>query len=278
MQLLSVSDCQVKYLELKLIRSDLTTRHVSARSKRLTAHECLEHDWLKGDLGDLSTPIASSRYVPMRDRMRARYDNWTGYPLPLGRLANYSSLRQLQMDRYKIHEVNVDRLQAAPRFVIRPMSAFAYEGQAAKFTCRVISLAPPTVTWYRDNLELRQSVKYMRRYTGDDYTFIINRVKLSDRGEYMIRAESHYGFREEPVFLNVQAMPQAAPKPAETQQPVRRRQQLFSYKREWENEADSSPLFTFHLRPRVMQMHQTCKLLCCLSGKPTPTVRARQRQ
>ena len=247
------------------------------RSKRLTAHECLEHDWLKGDLGDLSAPISRSRYVPMRDRIRARYDNWTGYPLPLGRLANYSSLRQLQMDRYKIHEVNVDRLQAAPRFVIRPMSAFAYEGQAAKFTCRVISLAPPTVTWYRDNMELRQSVKYMRRYAGDDYTFIINRCKMSDRGEYMIRAESHYGFREEPVFLNVQAVAKEMPRRQESREPVRKRQQQPSFQRVWDKEADHAPVFSFQLRPRVMQMNQTCKLLCCLSGKPAPTVSGRTR-
>jgi len=44
----------------------------------------------------------------------------------------------------------------------------------------------------------------MKRYAGDDYTFIINRVKLEDRGEYIIRAENHYGYREEVVFLNVQ--------------------------------------------------------------------------
>lgn len=53
-------------------------------------------------------------------------------------------------------------------------------------------------------MELRQSVKYMKRYTGEDYTFVINRVKLDDRGEYIIRAENSYGAREEPVFLNVQ--------------------------------------------------------------------------
>ncbi|XP_037070961.1 twitchin-like isoform X2 [Pollicipes pollicipes] len=246
---------------------------LKAKDKRLTAHECLEHPWLKGDLTGLDAPIDSSRYTPMRDRIRARYEGWGGYPLPMGRLANYSSLRQLQMDRYKIHEVNVDRLQAAPRFVIRPMSAFAYEGQSVKFTCRVISLAPPTVTWYRDNMELRQSVKYMRRYQGDDYTFVINRVKLSDRGEYMIRAESHYGFREEPVFLNVQALARELPRRQESQQPVRRRQPVPSYQRTWDKEADHAPLFSFQLRPRVMQMGQTCKLLCCLSGKPAPTVK-----
>lgn len=99
-----------------------------------------------------------------------------------------------------------DRRQAAPRFVIKPTSAFAYEGQSVKFTCRVIAIASPTLTWFHNNQELRQSVKFMKRYHGDDYTFIINRVKLEDRGEYVIRAENHYGYREEVVFLNVQRM------------------------------------------------------------------------
>lgn len=44
----------------------------------------------------------------------------------------------------------------------------------------------------------------MKRYAGDDYYFVINRAKLQDRGEYIIRAENHYGSREEVVFLNVQ--------------------------------------------------------------------------
>jgi len=73
-----------------------------------------------------------------------------------------------------------------------------------KFTCRVIAIAAPTLSWSHNNQELRQSVKFMKRYHGDDYIFIINRVKLEDRGEYVIRAENHYGYREEVVFLNVQ--------------------------------------------------------------------------
>lgn len=100
--------------------------------------------------------------------------------------------------------MKTDRRQAAPRFVIKPQSAFAYEGQSVKFYCRVIAIATPTLTWYHNNQELRQSVKFMKRYACDDYTFVINRVKLEDRGEYIIRAENHYGYREEVVFLNVQ--------------------------------------------------------------------------
>lgn len=62
------------------------------------------------------------------------------------------------------------------------------------------------VSWYRENGELKQSVKYMKRYQGNDYALTINRCKLADRGEYIVRASNHFGSREEPVFLNVQCM------------------------------------------------------------------------
>ena len=65
-----------------------------------------------------------------------------------------------------------------PRFVIKPISTLAIEGHSARFTCRIISLPACSVSWYHENVELRQSVKYMKRYVGDDFTFIINRTKV----------------------------------------------------------------------------------------------------
>lgn len=177
---------------------------VKNKEKRLTAHECLMHAWLTGDASQKTREINRSRYINFRDRIRAKYEDWKKYVLPIGRLAEYSSLRKLLIEKYQIQDTTFDRRQAAPRFVIKPQSAFAYEGQSVKFNCRVIAIAPATLTWYRNNQELRQSVKFMKRYIGDDYTFVINRVKLEDRGEYIIRAENHYGYREEVVFLNVQ--------------------------------------------------------------------------
>lgn len=174
------------------------------KEKRLTAHECLLHPWLQGDHSELSAAISASRYLALRDRLRAKYPGWEDFLVPIGRLSEYSCLRKLQIEKYKIRDYSIDRREAAPRFVIRPKSAFAYEGQSAKFFCRIIAVAPPTVTWTHNNCELKQSVKFMKRYAGDDYTFVINRVKLDDRGEYMIRAVNHYGVREEPIFLNVQ--------------------------------------------------------------------------
>ncbi|CAG2056286.1 unnamed protein product, partial [Timema podura] len=244
---------------------------VKNKEKRMTAHECLLHSWLMGDHKDRTQPISASRYTNIRNKIRAKYSDWNSFVLPIGRLAEYSSLRKLMVEKYRIYDSYFDRRQAAPRFVIKPSSAFAYEGQSAKFYCRVIAIATPTLTWFHNNVELRQSVKFMKRYAGDDYTFIINRVKLEDRGEYIIRAENHYGFREEVVFLNVQPVPKTIPQYKPEVQPLRRREPL-SYNM-WQEEKESAPCFTFLLRPRVMQYRQTCKLLCCLSGKPAPTVK-----
>ncbi|GIX87268.1 twitchin, partial [Caerostris extrusa] len=249
--------------------SKLLTR---SKDKRMTAHECLEHPWLKGDLShDTRVRIPSRRYVKFRDELRDKYaDSWKNCLLPFGHIANYSSLRKLHQDKYKIQDFYFDRLQAAPRFVIRPQSTFCYEGQSAKFFCRVTAAAPPIVSWYRDNSELRQSVKYMKRYEGHDYYFVINRCKLDDRGEYIIKAENHYGSRDEPVFLNVHSVPIDIPKIV-LDEPVRRRQELQPILPE--EPKDCAPLFTFLLRPRVIQVGIGVKLLCCLEGKPLPEIR-----
>ncbi|ERL85176.1 hypothetical protein D910_02598 [Dendroctonus ponderosae] len=241
------------------------------KEKRLTAQECLLHAWLSGDHSDRNKTIDQSRYLSLRDRIRAKYDAWDSFALPIGRLSEYSSLRKLLIDKYKIHDAYFDRRQAAPRFVIKPQSAFCYEGQSVKFYCRVIGVATPTVSWYHNNVELRQSVKFMKRYSGDDYYFVINRARLQDRGEYIIRAENHYGSREEVVFLNVQPLPTVVPEYKPETAQVRRREPLpYTF---WQEEQECAPSFTFLLRPRVMQERDTCKLLCCLSGKPFPTVK-----
>ncbi|XP_058812494.1 twitchin isoform X4 [Topomyia yanbarensis] len=239
--------------------------------KRMTAHECLTHAWLSDGYNSSTSLISIERYKTIRDHIRRKYDDWASFVLPLGRLSEYSALRKLLVTKYKIHETSFDRRQAAPRFVIRPQSAFCYEGQSCKFYCRIIGVATPVVTWYHNNQELKQSVKFMKRYAGDDYYFIINRVKLDDRGEYIIRAENHYGAREEVIFLNVHPMSKQVPVYKPETFTVRKREP--SPRPLWQEESDAAPVFTFALRPRVMQCRDTCKLLCCLSGKPVPTVK-----
>lgn len=94
-----------------------------------------------------------------------------------------------------------------------------------------------------NNVELRQSVKVNKQCQG----------------------------REEVDFLNVQPLPREQPIYIHESTPVRRREPLpYTF---WQEESESVPSFTFLLRPRVMQSRDTCKLLCCLSGKPVASVK-----
>lgn len=70
----------------------------------MTAHECLVHAWLTGDSSNRTTTIPTSRYINFRDRIRAKYANWKKYVLPIGRLAEYSSLRKLLVQKYHIQD------------------------------------------------------------------------------------------------------------------------------------------------------------------------------
>lgn len=241
------------------------------KEKRMTAHECLEHPWLKQMDIQRRDTIAGRKFEDIRDRIRAKYPTWDKALVPLGHIANYSSLRKLQDEKYKLHDAFVDRREMLPRFVLKPQSTIAYEGQSAKFYCRVIAAAPPTLSWYREGMELRQSVKFMKRYAESDFTFIINRCKLEDRGEYIIRAENHYGSREEPVFLNVLPIPKEVYRPPVDEEPRRRR--VEPPRMMLDEPGERGPMFTFHLRTRIIQMGVGVRLLCCLEGKPWPQIK-----
>lgn len=70
----------------------------------MTAQECLLHTWLSGDHSSRTEEINQSKYLRIRDKIRTKYENWDKYLLPIGRLSEYSSLRKLFIDKYKIHD------------------------------------------------------------------------------------------------------------------------------------------------------------------------------
>lgn len=77
--------------------------------KRMTAHECLLHSWLTGEHSknsDHFSKIDSSNYIQFRDNLRNKYDNWDSFSLPIGRLSEYSALRKLLIDKYRIEETS----------------------------------------------------------------------------------------------------------------------------------------------------------------------------
>lgn len=124
----------------------------------------------------------------------------------------------------------------------------------------------------------------MKRYMDNDYGLTINRAKLEDRGEYIVRAKNQYGTKEEVVFLNVHSecdflvsstivfcteVPEVEPAPR-LESPSKR---VFREAGMDMPIVNRAPNFTFHLRPRLIQQNHHCKLICCVQGNPTPKVR-----
>ena len=57
---------------------------------------------------------------------------------------------------------------------------------------------------YFSNTAITPSIKYMPKYAGNNYELRIGRVKLEDKGEYIVKAENSYGRAEESALLNVE--------------------------------------------------------------------------
>ena len=74
----------------------------------MTAHECLAHPWLTG--AHAGPSIDRSKLVSVRDKIRAKYPFWDEAVIGIGHLAEYSSLRKLQVDKYNIHDVLIGNL------------------------------------------------------------------------------------------------------------------------------------------------------------------------
>lgn len=242
------------------------------KGARMNVFEALEHPWL--NMSDESTDyhLVPHLYDNIRKRIRDNYATWPEPNPAIGRLANYSSLKKLRPKEYNIYSSYFDRRDAAPRFVIRPRNQHVVEGQSAQFICFIIAASPPVVSWYFGSNELKQSMKYMKKYDKNCYILEIKRCTLKDIGEYIVKAVNSYGERDYNAFLNVDPAPvvKEVEKHQEVSSRVRRPLQEMEFNL-WK-EPDAKATFTFKLRPRLIQVGIGVKLLCCLSGKPTPRV------
>uniref|UniRef100_A0AC35U477 Twitchin n=1 Tax=Rhabditophanes sp. KR3021 TaxID=114890 RepID=A0AC35U477_9BILA len=236
---------------------------------RMGIHDALDHPWFEPSAeGDLSKQIPSSQYYGVRDKVRERYDAWADPNPPLGRVANFSSLKKHRPEEYNIHDAWFERSDAQPRFIIKPFSTSCNEGESVTFFCKVIADSAPIVTWHRDSDELRQSAKYMKKYNGNDYALTINRVKLEDKGAIVVRAYNSYGSKEETCHLTViKNSKEYVMEPLEPRKKAAPLPEVPAYK-----EAVHAPLFTFRLRPRLIQKHHQCKLICSVQGNPHPKI------
>ncbi|KAI6175534.1 Immunoglobulin I-set domain protein [Aphelenchoides bicaudatus] len=173
---------------------------------RMTIHEALDHKWLAhiGRRDDGTPQIPSQRYQNIRDTVRERYDSYPDPNPPIGRVANFSSLRTQRPGEFKIFESLFERTCAAPRFTLKPQSCKVSEGEAHTFFARVISDTLATISWFHRGQELQQGVKHIKRSNGNEYALTITRVQPGDEGDYRVRAQNQYGMADEQAYLQVQ--------------------------------------------------------------------------
>ncbi|RUS90387.1 hypothetical protein EGW08_001882, partial [Elysia chlorotica] len=81
-------------------------------------------------------------------------------------------------------------------------------GQDAKFTCQVVGLPTPEVSWYRNYREVFEGRKCTIRHENTNMTLIVKNVDFSDQGEVECQARNKYGAVSIRATLNILAAPQ----------------------------------------------------------------------
>ncbi|KAM3173269.1 hypothetical protein ACTXT7_012839 [Hymenolepis weldensis] len=242
---------------------------IKAPEKRMTVFEALDHPWLHTPItDDQLRRIPAKLYDSVRRQMHERIgDIWERRPA-IGHICNYSSIRRLKRDEYKVYSSHFDHREAGPRFIRHPSSQTTIEGNTAQFDCRVIGVSEPIITWVYRGTPLTQSLKYMQRYSGHDYSLKVSRVKRpEDEGEYIVRAENSFGRRESSAYLTVEPVRET------TREPSVMPKKKFALK-EYEVilPEEFAPRFSLLLRNRYIQDGHSVKLTCTADGNPNPTL------
>ncbi|KAG2467001.1 TITIN protein, partial [Polypterus senegalus] len=90
-----------------------------------------------------------------------------------------------------------------PEIVLFPEPARVYEGEIARYRCRVTGYPQPKVNWYLNGQLIRKSKRFRLRYDGIYYLEIVD-CKSYDSGEVKVTAENPEGVVEHIVKLEIQ--------------------------------------------------------------------------
>lgn len=140
----------------------------------------------------------------------------------------------------------------------------------------------------QNDIPLSQSVKFMQKYSGKDYCLKINRSKLEDQGEYVVRAENSFGKKEHTALLKVESLVtntscktfvlnahyfdnavfSVNPRESTPMRNKREQAEIEMFK-----EAEKKPRFAFPLRNRFIQSGNSVKIMCTADGFPTPEIK-----
>ena len=76
-------------------------------------------------------------------------------------------------------------------------------GQSATFTCDIVGLPTPQVSWFHNYREVYDGRKVAVRQEGTTYTLVIKDVDFKDAGDVECQAKNRYGSVNMRAKLNV---------------------------------------------------------------------------
>ena len=81
----------------------------------------------------------------------------------------------------------------------------AVVGDTQRFECQVIGFPTPTITWYKDDMDITEDPRYNIQYHKErgHISLMIKNVSLADEGCYLCRAENCEGYAITNAYLVV---------------------------------------------------------------------------
>lgn len=94
-----------------------------------------------------------------------------------------------------------------PIFVTKlPSSSTLKQGEFARFECKITGSPEITVTWYRNNQDIRTSDKYSISFQNSLAVLEIADVKEEDSGDYSCEAQNEAGVNSCNIAIQVKGV------------------------------------------------------------------------
>jgi len=80
-------------------------------------------------------------------------------------------------------------------------------GETQRFECQVIGFPTPTISWYKDEINITNNLRYFIDSNKEQgtITLILRNVTLADEGLYQCRAENTEGYATTTAYLVVKS-------------------------------------------------------------------------
>ena len=134
-----------------------------------------------------------------------------------------------------------------PRLTSLPQPIKVKEGQPVRFDVEFTGIPEPTVTWYKESVEIHHSKEFQIAVLRGRSSLYIPEVMMEDEGEYMISVRNEHGVAQTKVKLTVLS-------------------------REVTISVSSAPTFKTYLRDVRVKCGEPVTIDCMVTGKPQPTL------